>query len=87
MYIYIYYAPCLQVLEVISNWNFLRLGRAQEVLHDGVRVVAERNLDWAFEAMHIPVVACALVCLMLLHERKKVLGLPALCLEVIVVGG
>ena len=37
--------------------------------------------------MNVTVVARALVCLVFLHEWDKLFGLPALSLEIIVVGG
>lgn len=76
-----------QILKVISRGDTLCLGGAQEVLFDGVGVVAERNLDRAFKPVDIAVVAGTLIGLVLLHERDEFLGGPALGLEVIVIGG
>lgn len=75
-----------QVLKIISGGNALGLGGAEEVLLDGVGVVAKRNLDRALESVNVAVVAGTLVRLVLLHERKEFLGGPALGLEVVVVG-
>lgn len=79
--------PCLQVLKIIRDRNVLRLGSTQEVLHDGIRVVPERDLDGSIEAMNVPVVTGPLVCLVLSHQGKKLVCRPALGLEVVVVGG
>jgi len=32
---------CDQILEIIRDWESLRFSSSEEVLHDGVRVVAE----------------------------------------------
>lgn len=74
-----------QILQVIGGWNALTLSCPEEVLHDWIRIVAERNLDWALETMDVPVAARALVRLMLLHERNQLFGCPALSLEVIII--
>ena len=74
-----------QVLEVIGDGNILGLSSSQEVLSNRVCIVPKRNLDGTFEAMDITVVAGSLVCLMLFHQRKELLGGPALGLKVIVV--
>lgn len=42
---------CYKVLEIVSSWDSLGFCRAKEVLCDTVVVVAERDLDWALEAM------------------------------------
>lgn len=76
-----------QVLKVIDSWNSLRLGGAEEVLFDGILVVSERNLDRTLGSMDVPVVRGPLVGLVLPHERQKLLGCPALGLEVIVLSG
>lgn len=75
----------LQVLKVVSDWNALRLGGTQKVLHDWICVVAKRDLDRPLEAVDFGVVAGPLVCLVLLHKRDELLGGPALGLPVIVV--
>ena len=75
-----------QVLEIIGNRNPLRLGSPEEVLHNWVCIVAEGDLDRTLEAMEVSIVASPLVGLVFLHQRKKLLGGPALGFEVIVVG-
>lgn len=75
-----------QILEIIGDWNTLRLNGTKEVLHDGVGVVAERDLDGTLESVNVTVVASTLVCLMLPHQWEQLLGGPALGLEVVVVG-
>jgi hypothetical protein len=76
-----------QVLEVISEWNTLRLSGSEEIILDGVGVVAKRYLYRALKSMDVTVVAGTLVCLVLLHEWDELLGSPTLGLEVVVVGG
>lgn len=46
-----------QVLQIISCGNVLGFRRAQEVLLDGICVVAEGDLDWALKSVNIAVVA------------------------------
>jgi hypothetical protein len=75
-----------QVLEVVGEWDTLRLCSAEEVVLDGVSVIAKRHLDGSLEAMNVAVVARALVRLVFLHQRNELLGGPALSLKVIVVG-
>lgn len=64
-------------------------------------LVTEGYLDWSFESVDVPllvsyfsrtralknglVVASSLVSFVFLHERKKLLGGPPLCLEVVIV--
>ncbi len=74
-----------KILEIIRNREALRLSSAEEVLHDGIGVVAKGNLDGSFETVNVPVVAGTLVGFMLLHQRNELLGGPSLGLEVIVV--
>lgn len=74
-----------QVLKIIGSGDSLGFGGPQEVLLDWVGVVAKRNLDRTLKAVEIAVVARTLVCLVLLHERDKLLGGPAFGLKVIVV--
>lgn len=50
-------------------------------------VVAKANFDRSLESMKITIVACALVCLVLLHQWNELLSSPTLGLEVVVVGG
>lgn len=76
-----------EILKIVRDWDVLRLNRTEEILHDWVGVVAEADLDRTFESMDFAVVARTLVCLVLLHERNKLLGGPALRLKVIVVRG
>jgi len=75
-----------QILKIIGNRDVLGLDGTKEVLHDRVGVVAEGDLDGAIETVDVTVVAGALVCLVLLHEREELLGGPALGLEIVVVG-
>lgn len=79
--------PSREILKVICHRNALRLRGPEEVLHDGIGVVAKGHLDGAFEAMKVAVVACPLVRLVLLHQGNELLGGPALGLEVIIIGG
>lgn len=51
-----------------------------------ILLIAKGDLDRALESMGIPIVRSALVRLMLLHERQKLLGCPSLGLEVVIVG-
>lgn len=74
-----------KILKIICDRESLTLRCPQEVLHDGVLVVAERNLDRPFKAVEISVVAGSLVCLVLLHQRNELLCRPALGLKVVVV--
>jgi hypothetical protein len=76
----------LQVLKIVGGGDTLRFGGAEEVFFDGVGVVAERDLDGAFKAVDVAVIASTLIGFVLLHERNELLGGPALSLEVIVVG-
>ena len=78
--------PSLQILQVIRDWNILRLGRTEEILHDRIRVVPKGNLDGTIKAMKVSIVAGALVGLVLLHQRQKLFGTPASGLKVIVIG-
>ena len=57
-----------EILQIVGDGNALGLGSAEEVLHHGVRVVSKRNLDGAFEAMELAVVARSLVGFVLLPE-------------------
>ena len=76
---------CDKVLEIVGSRDTLRFRGTQEVLHDGVGVVAKGNLDWTLEAVDVTVVARPLVRLMLLHEGNELLRGPAFGLEVIVI--
>lgn len=76
---------CLQILEIIRGWDALGVGGAEEVLRNRIGVVTKRDLDGALESMDIRVVTGTLVRLVLLHERKQFLSLPALGLEIVVV--
>lgn len=76
---------CDQVLQVIRFWDTLRLGSPQEVLGDGVTVVAERDLNRPFETVNVWIVAGTLVRLVLLHQGDEFISGPTLGLEVIVV--
>lgn len=76
-----------EILEIVGDGDVEGLGSTEEVLHDGVGVVSEGNLDRSLEPVEFGVVAGPLVGLELLHERKHVLGRPSLGLEVIEVGG
>lgn len=58
-----------EVLQVVDDGDALRLDGPEEVVLDGVRVVAERHLDGALVAVDVAVVRRALVRLVLLHER------------------
>ena len=49
-------------------------------------LVSKRDLDRALKAVHVPIVACALVRLVLLHKWDQLLRLPPLGLEVVIVG-
>lgn len=75
-----------QILKVVRDWNILGLCSTQKILGDGIGIVAKRDLDWAFKSMNISIIASALICFMLLHEWKKLLGGPTLGLKVIIVG-
>lgn len=75
-----------QVLKVVRDWDVLRLGSSEEVLSDGVGIIPKGDLDGSFETMEITVITSTLVCLMLPHQRKKLLGGPAFGLKVVVVG-
>lgn len=77
----------LQVLKVVCHGNALGLCGAEEVLHDWVSVVAKGDFDGTFEAVDVTVVAGSLIGFVLFHERKQLLGSPALGLEVIIVRG
>lgn len=43
-----------QILEIISRWNTLRLSCPQEIRHDRIRIISERDLDWTLITMKIP---------------------------------
>ena len=91
----------LEVLEVIYNGDALRLGSSEEVILDRIgagvwsvsarrrepsnALVSERHLDWTLKAMRVSVLTSTLIGLMLLHQRDKLLGGPALGLKVIIV--
>lgn len=75
-----------EILKIIGYRDSLRLNSPEEVLHDRVRIIAERDLDRALKAMNIWIVASTLVGLVFLHQRNKLFGGPAFSLEVIVVG-
>lgn len=49
-----------QVLKVIRSGDALGLRGTQEVLLDGVGVIAKADFDWALESMKLPVIARAL---------------------------
>jgi hypothetical protein len=76
-----------QVLKIVCDGNTLGLDSTQKVLHDGISVVTERDLDGSFEAMDVTVVAGSLVGFVLSHERNQFFGSPTLGLEVIIVRG
>lgn len=76
-----------QVLKVVCDGYVLRFGSAEEVLSDGVGVIAEGDLDWTLKSMDITIVTSSLVCFMLLHQREKLISSPAFGLEVIIVRG
>ena len=71
-----------EILQVIGGWDVLGFGCTEEVLADGVGVVAEGDLDGTLEAVEVAVVAGTLVGFMLLHQWEQFLGSPALGLEV-----
>lgn len=76
-----------QILKIIRDRDILRLDGTQEVLHDGVGVVAKADFDRAIESVDVAVVAGTLVGLVLLHERQQLLSRPAFRLEVVIIGG
>ena len=74
-----------QVLKVIRDGDILRFGSAEEVLGNGVGVVAEGDLDWTLKPMDITIVTGSLVCFMLPHQREEFISSPAFGLKVIIV--
>ena len=74
-----------QILEIVGGRDALGFGSSQEILLDGVSVVAKGDLDWAFKSVDVTVVARTLVRLVLLHEGDQLFGGPTFGLEVIVV--
>lgn len=76
-----------KILEIVRDWNVLALRGPQEVLHDRIAVVTEADFDWSVKTMKVSILAGPLIRLVLLHQRKKFLGGPALALEVIIVRG
>lgn len=42
-----------KVLKIISSWDALRLRCSEEILLDGVCVVAKRDLDWSLKTVDI----------------------------------
>ena len=46
-----------KILKIIRDWDALAVNGLEEVLLDGVGVVAKGDLDWALEAVDITVVA------------------------------
>lgn len=74
-----------QILKIVSGGDALRFCGPQEVVLDGVSVVAKGNLDWAFESVKVTVVAGTLVRLVFLHERNELFGGPALGLEIVII--
>lgn len=68
-----------EILEIVGHRNVLALGSTQEVLHDGVCIVAEGDLDRPIEAMSVPVLRGTLVRLVLLHQGDQFLRGPAKC--------
>jgi hypothetical protein len=75
-----------EVLEVIDKGDALRLGGAEEVILDGVCVVAEGNFYGALVTVNFWIYRVALISLVLPHERKELISRPSLGLEVIVCG-
>ena len=73
-----------KIFKVVDEGDALRVCGAEEVVLDGVAVVAERDLDGTLEAVNFGVNGVALVGLVLSHKRKKLLSGPTLGLEVIV---
>lgn len=73
---------CLKVLQVIRGRNTLTFRSTQEVPRNRLRIVAKEKFDGPFEAINVTVVPCMLVCFMLLHERQKLLRLPAFSLVI-----
>lgn len=74
-----------QILQVVRNWNVLRFRRPQEVLHDGIGVVAEADFDGSLETVNVTVLGCPLIRLVLLHQRDQGLRVPPLHLEVVII--
>ena len=74
-----------QILQIVGGGNALGFSGAKKVPSDWVRIVAKRDLDGTLEAMYVTIVAGTLVRLMLFHEWDEFLGLPSLCLEVVIV--
>lgn len=75
-----------QVLKIIGCGDTLTLCSTEKVLSDTIDVVSERDFDGSLESVNVPVVACTLVRLVLLHEWDQLFSRPALGLEVVVVG-
>jgi hypothetical protein len=46
-----------EILEIVGGRNALGVGCAEEVVLDGIGVVAKRDLDGAFETVEVAVVA------------------------------
>lgn len=76
-----------QILQIIRDGDVLGLNGTQKVLHDRVGVVSKADFDRSLETMDITIVARPLIGLMLLHQWDQRFGVPALHLEVIIVGG
>ena len=74
-----------KILKVISGGNALRLSGPEKVPCNRIRIVPKGDLDGPFEAVQIPIVARALVGLMLLHEWEQLLGLPSFRLKIVII--
>jgi hypothetical protein len=69
--------PSREVLKIVRDWDVLRLDCSQEVLHDRISVIAKGHLDWAVEAMDVPIITGPLVRLMFPHERNQLFSSPS----------
>jgi hypothetical protein len=76
----IYLLASDEILKIIGGWDTLRLRSSQEVLHDGVRVISKRNLDWALKAMNISAMGVRRGPSRLCDQSLPVIGCPLVCL-------